>query len=148
MVLEDPQGECCSSTGGRYWSLPADQIREKTAASEMFSPLAGETLGEELRRELGSSFEIVRTEHYVLCTDARRKFAEWTGRLLERLYVGFDEEWTKAGLELAEPSFPLPVILFAREADYREYARRDVGPVPVDTGYYSSLTNRVAASAT
>lgn len=145
VILEDPQGGVLLlDRGGRYWSLPADQIREKTAASEMFSPLAGETLGEELRRELGSSFEIVRTEHYVLCTDAGRKFAEWTGRLLERLYVGFEEEWTKAGLELAEPSFPLPVVLFAREADYREYARRDVGSVPVDMGYYSSLTNRVA----
>jgi hypothetical protein len=145
VILEDPQGGVLLlDRGGRYWSLPAEQIREKTAAGEAFGPLTGEKLGEELRRELGSSFEVVRTEHYVLCTDAGRKFAEWTGRLLERLYVGFEEEWTKAGVELVEAPFPLPVLLFAREADYREYARRDVGSVPVDMGYYSSLTNRVA----
>jgi len=144
-VLEDPQGGVLLlDRGGRYWSVPGTQARKRQAAGEPFRALTAEALSGELRQEFGAGFTVIETPHYVICTDAGSRFGEWTGKLFERLFTGFYAAWKDQGIELAEPAFPLPVVIFANDQAYRDYARGDVGAIPVDLGYYSSLTNRIA----
>lgn len=144
-VLSDQQGGVLLlDRGGRYWSVPGSQVRKREAAAETFQPLKAKELSAELQREFGDKFAVIETPHYVICTDAGERFGTWTGKLFERLLTGFYAAWKDEGLELTEPAFPLPVVIFAEEAAYREYARRDVGAIAVDLGYYSSQTNRIA----
>ncbi len=144
VVLEDSQGGILLlERTGEFRTIPASQLKSRTSADE-FHPASADELSESLRREFGDRFTVVRTKHYVLCTDAGARFGEWTGKLFERLFEGFQTAWKGSGLELREPTFPMPVLIFSREQDYRDYAKRDVGSIAVDLGYYSSQTNRIA----
>jgi hypothetical protein len=143
-LLQDQQGGLLLlDQSGRCWSIPGTDVKSRASSDAPFTPKTGEELGRQLQAEFGPRFEIIQTDHYVLCTDAGRRFGEWTGKLFERLLTGFYTAWKESGLELHEPEFLLPVIIFAKEADYREYVKADIGPIPVDLGYYSSQTNRV-----
>ena len=146
VVLEDSQGGMLLlERSGELRTIPASQLKSRApAAADASGPFDAEELGAALRREFGGRFDVIRTKHYVVCTDSGKRFAEWTGKLFERLFDGFHAAWKDTGLELREPVFPMPVLIFAKEQDYRDYAQRDVGPIAVDLGYYSSLTNRVA----
>jgi hypothetical protein len=144
VLLEDSQGGILLlERTGELRTIPATQLKSRAAAAE-FRPFDADELSESLRREFGDRFSIIRTKHYVICTDAGARFGEWTGKLFERLFDGFQTAWKDSGLELREPLFPMPVLIFAREQDYRDYAQRDIGPIAVDLGYYSSQTNRIA----
>ena len=66
------------------------------------------------------------TKHYVICTSARRQYAQWCGALFERLYLSFHNYWKQRGMKLAEPEFPLVALVTrasARELDLSEGRR-------------------------
>ena len=71
-------------------------------------------------------------------------YAQWTSSLLERLYKAFTGYWKNQGLELREPEFPLPVLVFADRQSYEEASRADLpGGVGSIVGFYSLRSNRV-----
>jgi hypothetical protein len=122
---------------------PGDLI-ERSDAGEPFTDFTSEELGRALLNDLGDGFEIVRTRRYVIATNAGRPYAEWCGRLFERLHTAFLLHWKRAGLELQEPAAPLPAIVFATPEQFAAYATGDAGPqVAQVKGYYSVRTNRI-----
>jgi len=80
----------------------------------------------------------------VVCYNTSREYAQWTSSLLERLYKAFTSYWRKQGLEIHEPEFPLPVLVFADRQMYDATSREDL---PRGTGnivgYYSLRSNCV-----
>jgi hypothetical protein len=63
---------------------------------------------------------------------------------LERLYKAFTNYWEKQGLEIQEPEFPLPVLVFADRAAYDAASREDLpGGTGNIVGFYSLRSNRV-----
>ncbi len=129
--------------GGRY-VLPADQVQSRTSNSETFAPLTPEAMGEALLAEAPEGFRIHTTEHYVVCYDTSREYAEWTSSLLEGLYRAFTNYWSKAKLELSEPEFPLAVVIFRDVNDYAAAARSELGAGAANVvGFYSLKSNRV-----
>ena len=136
ILVEDPTGT--------LWSITPDRLQAHAELPHDFAPLDAAALGAELQREFGDGFAIVDTNHYVLCTNADPEFAQWVGKLFERLMRGFLQTWQRAGLELDEPDSPLSAIVFATPQEYAEFATRDAGPqLAASPGYYSVRTNRI-----
>ena len=87
---------------GQLWTVVPQQLLKNEPTDERFQPLTGEELGKQLQLELigfgiKTPSQVVVTKHYVICSTAGRKYAEWVGILFERLHDGFQAFW-KIGL--------------------------------------------------
>lgn len=137
-------GLLVSGRDGRLWTITPEQLQNHDVTEEAFEPFTADELATQLHRELGPDFEIVRTKHYVLCTNAGREYARWCGLLFERLMDAFLSHWKSSGLEVEEPDSPLPAIVFARKEQFARYAAEDAGRrVASSKSYYSVRTNRI-----
>jgi hypothetical protein len=64
--------------------------------------------------------------------------------MLERLHKAFTNYWEGQGIELHEPEFPLPVMLFATRQEYDQASREDIpGGTGSIIGFYSLRSNHV-----
>jgi len=129
---------------GRLWPLVPQQIKEREETGEVFRPFTKDEMAAAMKAELGEGFEIVLTDHYVLCTESSRQYAQWAGMLFERLMAAFDRHWTGRPLAIHEPEFPLCAIILKDELSYKRFALEDAGPDVLEAlGYYSNLSNRM-----
>ena len=143
-VLVEAQdgGVLVQGRDGVLWTVTPERLRGREAVGGEFEPLSAEELGEGLLAEFGDGFEIVRTKHYVICTSAGARYAQWCGGLFERLMGAFRGQWR--GLELDDPEFPLPAVVFRDAAQFAAFAAKDAGAGTAESkGYYSIRTNRV-----
>lgn len=101
-------------------------------------------LGRRIVEELPEGFSFFVTEHYVVCHDTPRPYAEWCGALFERLHAAFLAHWKKAGMAVDSPTAPLVVVIFADRERYETFAAADLGAATGRVaGYYDVRTNRV-----
>jgi hypothetical protein len=129
---------------GRLWTIEKPHLVSRQDAREPFRPLTHVALAKQLQAELGGGFEVVIKKHYVICTSARREYAEWCGALFERLHLSFHNYWKQRGMKLAEPEFPLIALIFAGEKEFAAFATKDAGAdAATAKGYYSIATNRM-----
>lgn len=129
---------------GRLWNITPDQLESREETGESFRPLASGELAALLKEERGAGFETIATKHYVICTNAGPRYAEWCGALFERLHAGFRTHWRSPELALHDPEFPLPAIIFARREQFVAYAQQEIGAGSANShGYYSIRTNRM-----
>lgn len=128
----------------QLWTITGKQRKALTNTEMPFQPFSSKELGEHLVAEMGHGFEIFRTEHYVICTNAGEPYAKWCGNLLDRLLTGFLIHWRGKPLSLEKPSDPLPVIVFASAKEFAQFAAKDAGAATAQSkGYYSVRTNRI-----
>ena len=137
-------GVLVEGTDGVLWMIEANELRSRTQLDAPFDPLAHDEVADRLLAELPAGFRVHTTPHYVVCYNTSRAYAQWTSSLLERLYKAFTNYWKGQGLELREPEFPLPVLVFADRQMYDRASRDDL---PTGTGnivgFYSLRSNRV-----
>jgi uncharacterized protein DUF1570 len=129
---------------GVMWSIERDELQSRERLDTPFKALTPAEMSEQLLAELPAGFRTYTTPHYVVCYNTSRAYAQWTSSLLERLHKAFTNYWQNQGLELHEPEFPLPVVVFAERQSYDQAAREDL-PNGTGTviGYYSFRSNRV-----
>ena len=128
----------------QLWTIPGEKRKSVEKTEMVYLPLSPDDLGRELLAEFGQGFEIVRTDHYVICTNAGKPYAQWCGDLLERLLSAFLVHWRGKPLSLEEPKAPLPVVVFATQEEFARFAVKDAAPaVAKSKGYYSVRTNRI-----
>lgn len=134
---------------GRLWNVSPNQLQTHERTDSEFRSLSAEELGQQLSREVAefgikTPTRIVITKHYVICSTAGQKYAEWCGSLFERLHDAFQAYWKTAGLELREPEFPLPAIVLKDHAQFTEFATKHDRPDAAQSpGYFSEPTNRI-----
>ena len=129
---------------GKQWLIQADEIVAREKDATPFVPLEPSEFSKRLKSELGPKFEIHETAHYLIAYDTTPAFAFWVGSLYERLYRGFNTYWKQRKIELHDPEFPMVVLIFGDQTDYRNYASQDLGGDPGGiVAYYQMLTNRV-----
>lgn len=129
---------------GALWNITPGRLTGREEAGEAFQPLSADELGRQLKAELGDGFEVLATEHYVICTNAGPAYARWCGTLFERLLTAFRKHWSAKPLELREPAMPLVAIVFAGRDEFARYAAKDAGADAASAaGYYSIRTNRM-----
>jgi len=137
-------GVLLEDRAGQLWTITGEKKKSLTTTETPFQRLSADELGRKMLNELGEGFEIVRTDHYVICTDAGRPYAQWCGNLFERLLTAFLTHWRGKPLSLEKPDHPLPVIVFASRKEFARFAARDAGPDTAKSqGYYSVRTNRI-----
>src|SRR6185295_6360306 len=111
---------------GALWSIERNELQTRERLNRPFKPLTSTELSEQLVAELPAGFRSYTTPHYVVCYDTSRAYAQWTGSLLERLYKAFTNYWQHQGLDVREPEFPLPVLVFAERGSYDKASRDDL----------------------
>lgn len=137
-------GLLLQTAAGRILSLTPDRFSRVEKLEQQFQPVDRAALASSLQAELGPGFQTHLTRHYVICSDASPAYVRWVGSLFERLQAGFRGYWKQAGLELTEPEFPLPVVLFRQQSDFVVYARQHGTAASVQSqGFYSITSNRI-----
>lgn len=126
------------------WAVEPQHLVKRTTDEQPFAALGREALSEQLLAELPKGFRVHNTEHYLICYNTSRGYAEWCGALYERLYLAFYDYWADRGLKLEPPKTPLVALVFQDKRSYSEYARNELGEAADSIiGYYSLLSNRV-----
>lgn len=144
-ILEAQDGGLVLATpDGALHKLPASRIRSRQSDQQPFRPLNAEELAAKLLGELPPGFRVHRSKNYVVAYNTTRTYAEWTSSLLERLQRAFIAYWRKQGCDVKPPAQPLMVLVFADQAAYADYAKKDLGSAVGNViGYYNLDTNRI-----
>ena len=136
LLLEDRQGV--------LWPITASQTPVTETLAGPFLALTADELTISLQAEFGVAFQVVRTPHYLICTNAGPGYGEWCGQLFERLHIGFQKFWKDRLPGLETPDRPLVAIAFATQQEYQDFQVTDAGGVVgAAQGYYSARTNRM-----
>ena len=136
LLLEDRQGV--------LWPITASQTPVIETLEAPFTAMTAEELSTSLKAEFGEGFEVVRTPHYLICTNAGPGYGQWCGQLFERLHIGFQKFWKDRLPGLEAPDRPLVAIAFATQKEYQDFQVTDAGGVVgAAQGYFSARTNRM-----
>jgi hypothetical protein len=129
--------------GGAYWLVQQSEIVSRRSDETLFTPFSRQQLSAELAAEL-KGFRTHETKHYLILYNTSAAYAEWVGALFERLHDAFYNFWSRSGVALREPEFPLVALVFDSQASYAEHARHELGEATASIiGYYSLTTNRM-----
>ncbi len=144
LVTARDGGLMLRTADGTIWNVPPDELIEHTADDTSFTPLAANELRKQLLKEY-RSFDVVTTNHYIICYNTSKAYAQWCGSLYERLYAGFHQYWKNRGIKLTEPDGPMLAMVFSTPEAYAHYSEPEIGKAAGQIiGYYSFKTNRVA----
>ncbi len=144
VVAASDGGVLIQTADGQLWTIEASNIVSREPLDKPFAPLSSKELSDKLLAELPAGFRTHITPHYVVAYNTSRAYAQWTSSLLERLHKAFTNYWENEGIELREPEFPLPVLVFADRQAYDQFSRDDLpGGTGSIIGFYSLRSNRV-----
>jgi hypothetical protein len=145
LVTAEDNGMLILAADGQLWSVPPEEVVKHTSDDERMQPLSPQQLGELLLKELPPRFEIHATQHYVICHNTSRVYAQWCGALFERLYKAFTNFWARKGFDLHEPEFPLAALVFADRESYAQFVDKELGGGASSiVAFYSLQTNRMS----
>lgn len=128
---------------GALRTLNVDKINRFRKLADSFAPMSSADLRDQLRRELGSGFEIIGTGHYLVAGPPEfvRSYAE----VFEDQYRAVYTYFSVRGLEVRAPEFPLVAIVFPDPQSFSKYAAKEkLIAGPGLRGYYMQGSNRVA----
>jgi hypothetical protein len=144
IVKAEDGGLLILARDGQLWAIEPQELLDHKSDAQAFEPLTPKELGEQTLTGLPGGFEVYTTTHFVICHNTTRAYAQWCGALFERLHAGFTNFWTRRGLKLHEPEFPLVCIVFADASAYHRFAAAELGDSAKHiVAYYSLQSNRV-----
>lgn len=144
VVTAEDGGVLLLADDGTLWAIEPDDLIARRADDEPFEPLSAQELARQLLEELPEGFAVHATRNYLICYNTSRAYAAWCGALFERLYKGFTNYWSRKGIKLHEPRFPLVAVVFNSRRSYIDYSRAELGAAADSiVGYYSLRSNRV-----
>ena len=143
LVEAQDGGVMLQADDGQIWTLQPEAIIARKSDERPFQPISPEEMQVRLKNELGSGFEVFRTQHYVIGYNSSEAYAKQVVALFEQLYRSFFVFWKNQRWDQAEPKYPwsqwscVTMILSS-------YATRDIGDTakPV-IGYYHLGSNRM-----
>lgn len=125
--------------------LKPGAVEKHQPTGQPWEPLSDLEFSQLLLGETGEEFVVTQTEHYLIIANSSEDYAEFCGKLLEKVY----SEYTKLMQQLEVPvQFPeqlLPVLIFASTAEFQAHAKRMHPEVSFDEtpGFYSIRENQV-----
>ena len=129
---------------GRLHGVKNDTVKKFRQVSPQFSSWPATVLRDQLRRELGKSFDVVGTRHYTVCAVGDRT-ARAYAETLEELFRSFQMYFSVRGFRINEPEFPLVAIVFPDYQSFARYAQAEkVSVSKLLKGYYQTTSNRIA----
>ena len=129
---------------GRLHGVTNSTVTKFRQVSPHFSSWPATVLRDQLRRELGKSFDVVGTRHYTVCAVGDRT-ARAYAETLEDLFRSFHMYFSVRGFKIDEPEFPLVAIVFPDYDSFEQYAQAEkVSASRLLKGYYLTTSNRIA----
>lgn len=128
---------------GRLWEFNPAKAKDFRKLAAPFRAYTAAEMRARLSQELGKTFEITGTGHYLVAhAPGQRDY--WSQRF-EDLYRSFVRYFAIRGFRLREPEFPLVAIVFRNQNDFLHYAQSEGSPAAGNVlGYYSRVSNRIA----
>jgi hypothetical protein len=127
---------------GRLWSFDPSDAKSYRKSSATFQSYPVADIRERLARELGKSFEVSNTGHFLVAHPKGQRDV-WSPRF-EKLYHSFKYYFSVRGFNVNEPEFPLVAIVWSNQSDFLRYAASENARVaPGTLGYYSQKSNRI-----
>jgi hypothetical protein len=127
---------------GRLWDFSPREAKDFRKTASDFRPFNSSMLRGQLETELGNSYEVTGTAHFVVA-HPRGQRDDWAERF-EEMYRSFVMYFSVRGFRLAQPPFPLVAIVFKTKQDFLRYTVKDSQkPSEGLLGYYSLSSNRV-----
>ncbi|HVX15158.1 MAG TPA: DUF1570 domain-containing protein [Pirellulales bacterium] len=143
VVKAEDEGMLLLSADGTLWSVEPQNLVRHKHDDEPLKPLSSDQLAERLREEF-PGFEIHTTQHYLICYNTSRAYAQWCGALFERVYKAFTNFWSRKDFVLHEPEFPLVAIVFASKESYEAQTNKHLGQIAGKAiGFYHIASNRI-----
>ncbi|MFM7055469.1 MAG: DUF1570 domain-containing protein [Planctomycetota bacterium] len=109
---------------GRLRMFPAKAIQTHVLLDEPWVPWTDEELARQLLAGLGSEFTVTQTEHYLILANSSDEYAEFCGKMLEKVSVEFQKFMAGLGVDVQFPERRLPVLIFAAAGEFEAYAGR------------------------
>lgn len=127
---------------GRLYDFKPSAAKDSRKSSPNFTGYSAAEMRDRLTKELGKSFEVTHTGHYLVAHPRGQK-KDWAPRF-EEMYRQFVHYFTIRGFALKEPEFPLVAIIWPTQEDFLRYAAAEGSNMgPGYLGYYSARSNRV-----
>jgi hypothetical protein len=126
---------------GRLWDFTPKKASGYRKTSSYFSSYSAAEIRAQLERELACKLVVTGTGHYLVAHPPGKE--AWAQRF-EDLYRSIINYFSRRGLRIHEPEFPLVAVVWGRRADFVRYSAAEGSqPAPGVLGYYSPTSNRV-----
>jgi len=146
ILLKGPQGEfLLQAQDGRLFEIQPGSIISHESDSASFVPWTQHEVESQLRDEFGAGFDVHATDHYLIVCNTSPQYAKRAGDYLDRFYETYRSVWTKFGLTLRKPEFPLVAVLLSDKKQFDQYAQKEIGDsFSLEmNAYYHKWTNRI-----
>jgi len=129
---------------GKLHQIPTQQILSRVNLDEPFVSFSSSELVADLLRQVPDGFEIVETEHYVLCSNSASEYVQYCGELLETVFDRYFQFMIGQKIVVTQPTRKLPIIVFASAAEFQTFAAKQHPEISfADTpGYFSVSDNQ------
>jgi hypothetical protein len=147
IILEAPKGIALEARDGQFYVITPKNLVARTSDDTPFVPYTKAEILERLKDEFPPSegFYFLEYDPFIVVYTTSKAFANWYGRLLQRLHEQYVLHWKRNGVELSKPEFPLIAIVLSSEERFRQYAKQDGAALSNEQcAYYHKLTNRIA----
>ncbi len=125
---------------GRIVEVTKSELTSADEVSTVFTPYTSLTIQSHLQGLFGKRYEVSRTPHYVV-VHPRGLRQQWADPF-EALYSRFTQYFVARGYTLAEPEFPMIVVVLESTTEFNRVAVNDGMTDPnLYSGYYSPTSN-------
>ena len=146
IVMETQNGQVLiEERNGRIQQLNPAMIESRTASESPFLPMTDDELGADLLSKVPPGFEIHQTDHYVVCSNCSEEYAQFVGKLLEKVFDQYFQFMDEQEIIVRQPGAKLPVIILQSEAEFKEFATAQHPEISFEDtpGYYSLRDNQM-----
>lgn len=130
---------------GRLQMINGPTIADRSETEFEFHRLTDDEMGSYLTSITGPEFHISQTDHYIICANTSEAYAEYVGRLLERVYEEYAEFTKQLNAPFTAPTKKLPIIILGSVSEFQEFATQQHPETTFEDtpGYYSIRENQV-----
>ncbi len=122
--------------------LNLSAVKSFRRIDSQFRPHRATEMRDLLRSELGKTYEVAGTQHYLVC--APRGRAKQYAPIFEDIYRTFHGYFSTRGFRIPSPEFPLVAIIFQNRKSFHAYlSRNGMRLNSAMLGYYLPMSNRV-----
>ena len=148
IVLEAPDGFAFESRDGQYFVITWENLITRKSDDTPFIPYTKTEMLERLKNEFppdNGFYYLDMYDPFIIVYTTSRAFANWYGRLLEKLHKEYVLYWNDRGVGLTKTEFSMVVVVQSSEERFRQYTGQDgVKMLKEQCAYYNKLTNRIA----
>lgn len=123
--------------------FPTREVVEHRLTDRTFRPAQAEEMSRLLQAELGPEYRTAVAGPFLIVAPGP-SLPVWSERFLA-LYDGFRNYCATRQIDLRQPAFLMPAIVFRTRQEFDNYSQRYGHNITASTlGYYSLITNRIA----